>query len=79
MRRELTYRVQVRDRGEGWQTTWAGPGQAVAIEAARALGREARHLPGVARPFAVHPYVRVVQGPHLVLLITPENREGAPA
>jgi len=75
MPRERTYCVQVRNTGEPWRTLWKGPGEAVAIEAARALAKKTRIIAVCQGPIPVHPYVRVMQGRATVLNITPASRQ----
>lgn len=75
MTRELKYSVQVRQAGEPWRTTWSGPGEAIAIQAARRLGESMRVIDGFdAHAIPVHPYVRVMQNKRVVYAITPETR-----
>ncbi len=84
MARDRKYHVKVRTHGEPWQTTWSGPGEAVATEAARALFRETRAAwdseSGIVTArvtLPVHPYVRVVCGGVNVLDLGPKDRKRA--
>jgi hypothetical protein len=61
MPRELTYRVESRQAGAPWRVLWSGPGESVAIEAARTLELMTRDIwPGTS--IRVHPEVRVRSG-----------------
>ena len=74
MSKQLRYVIRVRQHGEPWRQLWAGEGEQVAVDAAKALARETRIIVRTIC-IPVHPYIRVTQGKRVVFEVTPLSRE----
>lgn len=77
MARMPIFTLEVRQATDPWRKVWSGPGQDIAVGAARRLARETRAIPGLADVCYVYSRVRVRQGLTVVLDLTPATHRVA--